>query len=262
MSNDEESANWYLLSRLSSGSNHKKVAKPCLSSIREAYAIQSWLSNKLGWDIGGWKLGGTNKWTQSQFETSSVYFGPLQKSRIFHISEDFSEQIKFPMRLAGELEVAVRLNENVEALSPLKYLKDVYQYIDCVAPSVEFPLSGGMQNSYDGVCDLVADLCASGFLVVGKSLPANELSSFANVNVFLKQHNAVVQRGSTSEIIGSVPQALFDFLNLACRLGIKLLRRQWVATGGCSPSSMLDDSVELQALFTGFPSLSFSYHIR
>ena len=165
---------------------------------------------------------------------------------------------KLPYRMAGEPEIAVRLNQNVENLRPLTTLSDVYHYIECIASSVEFPTQGAMQDGYSNVCDLIADLCGSGYLVIGRSLPAETLKSITHSDVVVKQNGKVVQQGCVTEIIGSVPQALFNFFNLTLDLGIRLVAKQWVATGGCAPCSTLEDRTCLLASIEGLPSLEFS----
>ena len=261
MCSDEQNANWYLFSRQSRVPIPNKFEKPNLSSISEAYAAQSLVLDKLGWVVGGWKLGGTNRWTRSQFETSDVYFGPIQETKIFDIANNATEKIKLPYRMAGEPEIAVRLNQNVENLRPLTTLSDVYHYIECIASSVEFPTQGAMQDGYSNVCDLIADLCGSGYLVIGRSLPAETLKSITHSDVVVKQNGKVVQQGCVTEIIGSVPQALFNFFNLTFDLGIRLVAKQWVATGGCAPCSTLEDRTCLLASIEGLPSLGFSYEL-
>ncbi len=195
-------------------------------NLEQAYAIQEAVIAEIGLKVIGWKLGGTNPKTQTNFNCKSGYLGP-----IFSIS---GGKPAFIDKLAprGEAELTFRINDNVRSLNLKQIEADPLYYFDAVYPSLELPYSK-IDNFHEvGLLPLVGDLCGTGHLAIGDGHNLDILKDIKTFNVIMKQQELELANGSSHNLVGGYQTALLDFLKLVLTYNIKIEAGQLVATGG------------------------------
>lgn len=220
-------------------------------SLEQAYLMQGEIAEELRWNVGGWKLGGTNQSTMEKFGCRNAYYGPIDCDHVIYSeNEDFFEW-NLPGPIRAEAELSFRLSKKFDFFDKLNSIEDVLEYVDVYAPSLEFPYCIIPDLDKAGLEGLVADLCGSGYLVIGQAIPIELYNLMCNQTIRIKQRDSV-SKGNTSNIIMSPIQALFQFFNLAKQHRLSLNAGQWIATGGCTscvnfiPNSLI--SVEFSGM--------------
>ncbi|MDC6460007.1 hypothetical protein PQY66_06675, partial [Luminiphilus sp.] len=137
------------------------------SNIDEAYEIQKAVTEKLGGNIGAWKLGGTNPWTREAFACSDAYWGPIFIEYVLDANEVNIIDWEFECEARAEAEIAFRLAKDVHPDEIVALEIDLPSLFDYVAPSLEFPINFYSDVVEHGLPSLIADLCGSGCLVLG-----------------------------------------------------------------------------------------------
>lgn len=195
-------------------------------NLSQAYAIQQSVSETLGLKVLGWKLGGTNSKTQTNFNCNGGYLGP-----IFSLSEDKPAFIDNAAP-RGEGELTFRINDKIGHLNLKQIEDDPLFYFDVVYPSLELPHSQ-INNFHEvGMLPLIADLCGTGHLAVGDSHSLSILKEVNTFNVKIKHQDVELALGSSDYLIGGYQTALSDFLKLVLTYNIHVETGQLVATGG------------------------------
>ena len=257
-----EKSIWFFNSRSAAKEQTVEREKPFVQSKKEGYEIQSEVLKALSWKVGGWKLGGTTLLTQEMFNCDSLYFGPVDREKVIKAADLKPCVFPAPKKLKGEPEIAFLLNKNVPNLSFLGQHNDVFEYVDFFATAFECPTEGCLQDDYINLGDLLADLCGSGYLIVGELIEVNNLTAFLESEVRVIQNRQVIQKGSSRLIIGTPLKAVYDFLNLSLSLGIQLEAGQWVTTGGCAPCCDICPLSSVSVSFDAGKPLKFSYNIN
>lgn len=222
---------------------------PVPASLKDAYNIQKSVVKKLNLNIGGWKLGGTNKTSREIFSCSHLYCGPIDSKNIILSNTNKYFNWTLPTKPQGEAEISFRLSSNIQNLCKLNNKNDVFSYVDALAPSLELPYSVIDKNQNKELSLLISDLCGSGYLVLGDVIPIQRFKSSAYEAIEIIQSSTRLESGSTKNIIGSPKLSLFEFLNFAFENKLKLTKGQWIATGGCTPCTELVFNSRIQVKF-------------
>lgn len=228
-------------------------------TLRDAYKVQDKLVDQLNWQIGGWKLGGTNTHTQEKFQCESLYFGPIESKKIIYSHAQESFKWFFPLVPKGEAEISFRLSGNVEELNELNSLDQILDYVDAFSPSIELPFSVIPSND-KGLNPLVEDLCASGFLVLGKIEDISDHKIIEDLEINIFRSDELIETGNTSNLILSPLETLFEFLLKARSNKLKLYEGQWIATGGCTSCLQLDYDSPIKIAFGDLEPFYFLIH--
>jgi len=219
----------------------------------EAYAIQKKVTDKLGKKVLGWKLGGTNIKTQTNFNCTSAYFGP-----IFSISEQTPAFFDYDAP-RGEAELSFRLNDNISNLNLNDINHNPFMYFDMVLPSLELPFSKINNFSEVGMFPLIADLCGTGHLVLGKGSNFDLSIAQSHIKISIQDKGKELASGSSKNIIGGVRTVLSDFLKLAIKYELELISGQFVATGGATDCIFIPRERDINIVFEKIGSLSVFY---
>ena len=142
-----------------------QIKKQSIETKLKAYQIQKQLTDspKL---ISAWKVGGTTKSTQKAFKTKSSYLGPISNKNIFYKKEEINFK-NSSINLLGELEIAFKLSADIENIILKSFsLFEPLDFFDSIAPAIEIPYSS-INFPESGLFFLIADCCASGFLILG-----------------------------------------------------------------------------------------------
>lgn len=229
-----DQANWFSNRRLANATKGSIFSEFAPESLEDAYKVQKKVTKTLNWHVGGWKLGGTNQVTRDMFSCHNAYYGPLDNSKIIYSENQNSFEWMLPATLRGEAEISFRLSSKVNMLRRLNSLDEVFGYVDAIAPSLECPYCSIPSVQSSGLATLIADLCGSGYLILGKVVPIDPVVLMRNQIIEISQLGNYTEIGNTGSIIGLPVQALFEFLNLAFEHKLDIRAGQWIATGGCT----------------------------
>lgn len=229
----EEKVGWFLEKRATAELCDDNRLDFIPDSLEQAYLIQDEIAKRLQWNVGGWKLGGTNQGTRRKFGCRTAYYGPIDRHKIISVQNTDRFEWIFPGPIRAEAELSFRLSGNVNFINKLKSIEDVLKYVDACAPSLEIPYCTISDLGKTGLQGLVADLCGSGYLVTGNPIAIDSFNLKCHHSIQMRQNDNLFL-GSTSNIIASPVQALFEFFNLAKEHNLSLEPGQWVATGGCT----------------------------
>ena len=251
-------SDWYANARSSNLGYDSGIPKPCVHDADEGYSIQALVLKKLDWTVGGWKLGGTNNTTRERFCCDKAYFGPIENNNILLASKLKGQSLQVDA-LQGEPEIAFLVSEPINRNSCIQSPREVLKYFNYFAPAFECPISGIAPHSYDGLGDLLADLCGSGYLIIGNPVKLEMLHLAIDTAVNVRQNDQIISRGATSEIIGTVIYPLFELLNFVVSMDWKIDAGQWIATGGCAPCTPILPNREVIVDFESLDSFKFEF---
>lgn len=257
MTSLQEKSEWYAESRRTTDPKFLSSLKPIVISKEEGYLIQKNVTKQLGWTVGGWKLGGTNEATRNLFKCNKAYFGPIKEGNIFFAGQLTRDDNLVARGLIGEPELAFRLRRDFSNKDSISSPADALKYFDAFAPAFECPVMGSAQIEYRNLGELVADLCGSGFLVLGKPQLIGRLSESMDYDVIVRQGDKIISKGNSSYIIGSPVNALFEFLHLSQISGFETRPGQWIATGGCAPCASICANSWVSVEFSGLDTFFF-----
>ncbi len=212
-------------------------------NLAEAYAIQKAVIEALGKKVLGWKLGGTNLKTQTNFNCSSGYLGP-----IFSVSNQAPAYLD-NSNPRGEAELTFRISDEISLLDLKGIEADPLMYFDAVYASLELPYSQ-IDNFHEvGMLPLIADLCGTGHLAIGEAKNINLLNDKNAVNIQIEQGETELAIGTSDNLIGGYRTALIDFLKLVLEYSIDIEAGQLVATGGITDCIYLPTNQNVEVNF-------------
>lgn len=240
--------------RLSCETNSNRISIPVPNSLQDAYRIQSEVIKLLP-KQGGWKIGGSSYQTQKIFNTQDIYFGPILS---MHIQDLYNQDknVHFKENMV-EAELAFRLSDNVNTNT----ISNPWLLVDRIAASLELPYSSINNLSRHGLCCLVADCCASGGLILGKSFPINSKTKniVETMEVEIHQNKKLVSLGSVKNIFKKPIEIIYDFICKAREYNFVLTPGQWVASGGLTPCKPLHTDETVEVDFKDLDCMKFKF---
>ena len=200
-----------------------------VTTLEEAYRIQTAVTE--GWDdeIAGWKVGATAVQVQKLFGVSEPAYGPVFRKTVFQ------SPARVPARsfhhLMLETEFAFQFGHDLPS-RPAPYSRDeILAAVDALIPAFEIVSPRFNRLTVDKFPQVVADFCANGGAILGApvenwrkiDLPAHGVKLFMNA-----EHR---QDGLGSAVLGDPINVLEWLVNKFSRQGQGLLRGQFVLTG-------------------------------
>lgn len=233
------------------------VAENCANfSLEEAYRIQKLIIKGCDDEVVAWKLGGTNFKTRESFKVDKPYWGPIFRNNFFIQTNDV-EEYQIPKDYCCEVEVALRLSRDVtEKNYATDRNPDMGTYIDKVAISTEYPWSVFDNPAKYGVGALVSDACATGFAVIGQQKNYAGFKS-EDFDVSINLNGNMVAQGGISNLVGSLPLILDQFVFSSLSMGFNLKKGQWILTGGITPCIRFREGNEITIKSKGFNKIKF-----
>lgn len=181
------------------------------ANITEAYAIQARLAEKLGWAVGGWFCGCTNRAIQEQLGLAEPYCAPLFRHLIHRAPTVLEAKDFAPIVL--ECEFSFILARDLPARPEAYEFADIEAAIATLHPSIEV-VAGTLKNwQRQPPFTIIADNGVDGALVLGEGQadwPAFDLSG---VQVELSVDGQLVQTGSGANVLGNPLNALLWLAN-------------------------------------------------
>jgi len=180
-------------------------------NIREAYAIQAKLAEKLGWEIGGWFCGCTNRAIQEQLGLAEPYCAPLFRHLIHQGPAVLDTRDFAPIVL--ECEFSFILARDLPARGQPYALDEIKAAIATVHPSIEV-VAGTLKDwQHQPAFTIVADNGVDGALVLGAGNTNWRDHDLAHVPVELSIDDDLVQKGYGANILGNPLNALLWLAN-------------------------------------------------
>lgn len=180
-------------------------------SVADAYAIQAKLAEKLGWDIGGWFCGCTNRAIQQQLGLTEPYCAPLFR-HLIHQSPTVLDTKDFaPIVL--ECEFSFVLARDLPARSEPYVLDEVKAAIATLHPSIEV-VAGTLKDwQHQPPFTIIADNGVDGALVLGEGNANWRAHDLARVPVELFVDGDLVQKGYGANVLGNPLNAMLWLAN-------------------------------------------------
>lgn len=190
----------------------------CLN-IEDAYAIQRRFAD-ISPNICGWKIGGSNTFTQHLFNVAEPYFGFLTECQMFGCGHRSTAGLELD---TFEVEICVVIPDAYD--HSIEYsLKDIQTWEARIG--LEFPKTRISDLGKKGVAHLIADNCAAGALFV------------SNTTILLDgKHSLDIQINGVDvierlDLAASIEKIIEQFLKLNRKFGFVVCSGHIVATGG------------------------------
>ena len=187
----------------------------------EAYAI-SFAQVR---DIAAWKIGGANPWSQSIFNNSEIFFGPLRPNEVF--LEDTVVSVQNLQTPLAEPEIMLELAEtHVEGVMEFSRMAIGFEIPASVMPERLKPMLSGQ----------IVDRAGAGALWIAGIRPfeRSALQQVFSSYTWFNEDEIII--GSSANLPGGPLGVAEEFLRLATHFGAPLRSGQWLATGGLSPA--------------------------
>jgi 2-oxo-3-hexenedioate decarboxylase len=223
---------------------------PAGLTLDEAYRIQHEvlaLRIARGERPAGTKLGFTSAAKMVQMGVSEIIVGQLTDAMQSPDGGRLALSRFIHPRI--EPEVAFRLARDVDVDI------DIEQCIDAVAPALEI-IDSRFRDFRFSLPDVVADNTSAAAFVVGPWVPlAAPLADLPDWDVELLVDGAVVEKGSTADILGHPANALRALVPLAARHGFALTKGQ-VVLAGAATAAVPFTAATVEARVVGLGSAS------
>ncbi|MAF59121.1 MAG: hypothetical protein CMK03_14650 [Ponticaulis sp.] len=248
----------FIAKKISESRLNKAIEKSSISELsnHDPYHVQQAVAKELP-PSGAWKAGGTNKKTQGLFGTTSPYYGPIEKNKVYVGSHLEIETKSLAQPLKGELEIGFLLPP--EAFNNRAKLADLMNGGDINAfVCVELPWTIFEQPDA-GLSHLIADVCGANALLCGPEFPAKMLYGNSNIELSLKSGEETITRGLISDSIIAPLDVLVDFIAFVDKQKIEILEPIYLATGGVSACVPLNKHTNYSVVIDGIKNFRFTF---
>lgn len=216
-------------------------------SLEEGYAIQLLATAEWPDKIAGWKVGATSKEVQALLGISEPAYGPVFKNDVYQSAATIS-RLRFPHRLL-ESEFVFRFGKAVPCRSKPYTRSEIIEAVDALVPA--FEIISPRFKSFTGhpASDVIADFCANGGAVLGKSCSDWRDLDLSSQVVSLSINGAERQRGTGAIVLDSPLNVLDWFVNMFSQHGGEIAAGQFVMTGTTTGLHRLEPSHAAKADF-------------
>lgn len=219
------------------------------NNLKDAYRLQSDVCKNLDYRISGWKLGGTKN------DEKSIVWGPVFESAMFFQNAEVSDNLLFGL----EVELAVRLSDDfslVEFQSVDKGQK--YDFISDISLAIELPCSV-YPFKLATKFHLLADLCASGYVVFSNPIPFERFNNSA-FKFVVYCDDELIYVGNSAELFTDLEGIVGYFINeLPSTNGRHVEAGQWIVTGALSPLIEVSSGQKITVESTLFDKTQVSF---
>lgn len=200
--------------------------------MAEGYVIQDAVTERLGLESVGWKIGATNDAAQKARSLREPVSGRLFRSLTFSSPAHFSMagfsvpqiECEFAFRLAGDLPAAA---------APFGR-EQIAGAIATMIPAIEVADSRRAADVWADGAGLVADNVGHGAQVLGGDVETWRDFDLAGHRVSLSINGVGVAQGRGGDVLGHPLAALTWLANHLARRGFDLAAGQVVTTGSCT----------------------------
>jgi 2-keto-4-pentenoate hydratase len=201
-----------------------------VTSVDEAYRVQSQLAARAGHAVQGWKVTALSTAQQRGYLTDRPVAGALL-SPFVHAAPAVLSAAQFVAPLL-ECEVAFLLGADLPPRQQAYTRSDIEAIIEAVVPAMEIADGRWPANAPDLL--KLADSMGNGAFISGTPVRDWRRLDLDNLAVTLTHDGAVVERGSTARILGNPMLAVVALANAQPLPADGLKRGQIVTTGTCT----------------------------
>ncbi|MFL5295600.1 MAG: 2-keto-4-pentenoate hydratase [Phenylobacterium sp.] len=199
------------------------------------YATQDALLPRLGGAVVGWKIGLTTPRMQQMCGVDEPIVGAILAGRI--AAAPARVAVADHVRLGIESEIALRIARPFEEADVMA--DRALAHVDAVCAAFELVDDAGADYARLAAVTLVADNAWNAGLVTGPERPAARFGSLAGRRGVLFRDGAVVDEGSSSDVLGDPASALAWLVGHLAARGRSLTPGQWVSTGSIVPTKFV-----------------------
>lgn len=222
-------------------------------SLSDAYAVQR-AANAIYMDASvGWKCGATNDGAQKGLGLDAPFIGPIPKRDVRGdgASVAFTETVgavepEIAFKLARDLSGEVGPDEAAEAVEACHLVLEV------IGRRV-------VGSGFDKGLGLIMDFAGNAVFVVGPSVADWRERDWTGIAVEGLRDAAVVERGSTGNVMGNPLASLAWAAKRLGQDGEGLRAGDWVSTGTCTPAIQAAHGVSVSARFEGLGEVSVRF---
>jgi 2-keto-4-pentenoate hydratase len=201
-----------------------------ITSVEEAYRIQSQLAARAGNAVRGWKVTALNIEQQRGYLTDRPVAGALL-SPFVHAAPSVLSAAQFVVPLL-ECEVAFLLGADLPPRDQDYTRGEIEAAVEAVVPAMEIADSRWPADAPDLL--KLADSMGNGAFIAGTPVRDWRRLDLDNLAVTLTHDGAVVERGSSTRILGNPLLAVMALANAQPLPAGGLKRGQIVTTGTCT----------------------------
>ena len=226
-------------------------------SLADAYAVQH-AANAIYMDTrAGWKCGATNEGAQKAQGLDGPFIGPMPRRDVRGDGTTvmFTETIgavepEIAFRLARDLSGEVSEEEAADAVDACHLALEV------IGRRVVGP---GTSGGFDKGLGLVMDFAGNAVFVVGPAVADWRGQDWTGVPVEGMRDGAVVERGSTGNVMGNPLASLAWAAKRLAQDGETLRSGDWVSTGTCTAAIQAAHGVAVSARFGDLGEVSVRF---
>jgi 2-keto-4-pentenoate hydratase len=224
-----------LTSELARARREARVLDPQLwrgavTTVGDGYAAQTLLANQPGHDVRGWKVTALSKEQQQLYGADKPVAGALL-SPFFH-TEPAALAIKSYLVPLLECEVSFLLGSDLPPREKSYTREEIETAIEAVVPAMEIADCRWPEDA-PGVMKL-ADSMGNGAFVVGQPVKNWRKLDLTSLDVTLSHNGAIIERGSSTRILGNPLLAVIALANAQPLPAGGLKRGHIVTTGTCT----------------------------
>jgi 2-keto-4-pentenoate hydratase len=202
-----------------------------VANVDDGYAVQSRLAKCAGHDVRGWKVTALSQEQQQLYAAKRPVAGALLAPFVHAAPATLS--VKSFVTPLLECEVSFLLAADLPPRTTAYTREEIEAAIDAVVPAMEIA-DGRWPDDAPGVLKL-ADSMGNGAFIVGEPVKDWRKLDLSAIDVTLSHDGKVVQRGSSSRILGNPLLAMIALANaqsLAQPLPAGGLKRGHIVTTG------------------------------
>jgi 2-keto-4-pentenoate hydratase len=201
-----------------------------VTSVDEAYRVQSQLAARAGHAVQGWKVTALSTEQQRGYLTDRPVAGPLL-SPFVHAAPAVLSAARFVVPLL-ECEVAFVLGADLPPRQQAYTRSDIEAAVEAAVPAMEIADGRWPANAPDLL--KLADSMGNGAFISGTPVRDWRRLDLDNLAVTLTHDGAVVERGNSARILGNPLLAVVALANAQPLPAGGLKRGQIVTTGTCT----------------------------
>jgi 2-keto-4-pentenoate hydratase len=197
--------------------------------MKEAFAIQTAVRERIGWRHAGWKIGCTSEKAQKALKTDGPFPGPIYAERLYR-SGDSVPTLAQNSRTT-EPEIAFTMARDLPERGKVYSVDEVLAAVASVHPAIEIVnprLPGGFSDPVEWY---VADGGLSHALVLGEGVAPLPRESYARTAVHVTVNGAFKSNGIGANALGGPERALTWLANDLIAKGTLLRAGDVVTTG-------------------------------
>lgn len=222
-------------------------------SLADAYAVQR-AANAIYMDASaGWKCGATNEGAQRAQGLDGPFIGPIPKR---DMRGDGASVMLTETIGAVEPEIAFRLGRDLSGDVSADEAADAVAACHLALEVIGRRVVG---SGFDRGLGLVMDFAGNAVFVVGPAVADWRAQDWTAVPVEGMRDGAVVETGSTANVMGNPLLSLAWAAKRVADEGGSLRAGEWVSTGTCTPAIAAAHGVTVSARFGALGEVSVSF---